>query len=135
MTNMLQDSYICLRGLRFHAFHGVEAQERLTGNDYEIELRLQVDVARAMVSDRVEDTINYAEVYASVAAEMREPANLVEHVAYRIGRSIMERWPSVTSLDIRLTKLNPPMGADCIGAGVELHLINDKTESDKEVFI
>lgn len=135
MMNMLRDSYICLRGLRFHAFHGVEAQERLTGNDYEIDLRVQVDVARAMVSDRVEDTVSYAEIYASVAAEMRKPANLVEHVAYRIGRSVMERWPCVTSLDIRLVKLNPPMGADCMGAGVELHLINDKTESDTEVFV
>ncbi len=135
MMPMLKDSYIYLRGLRFHAFHGVEAQERLTGNDYEVDLRLQVDVAAAMVSDQVEDTINYAEVYRVVAAEMQIPSNLVEQVAGRIGNRVMEKWPEVRSLHIRLTKLNPPMGADCKGAGVELHLINDKTESHNEVFI
>ena len=27
---------------------------------------------------------------------------------------------------VRLTKVNPPMGADCDGAGVLLHFINDE---------
>ena len=49
----LKDSYICLRGLRFHAYHGVAAQERLVGNDYEVDVRLHVDVEKAMVSDDV----------------------------------------------------------------------------------
>ncbi|MBM6992129.1 MAG: dihydroneopterin aldolase [Prevotella sp.] len=133
--SMLKDSYIYLRSLRFHAYHGVEAQERLTGNDYELDLRLQVDVSRAMASDQVEDTINYAEVYQVAAAEMQQQSNLLERVAAQIARKVMMRWPMIKSMDIRLTKLNPPMGADCKGAGVELHLINDKTESPNEVFI
>lgn len=126
---MLKDSYIHLRRLRFHAYHGVEAQERLTGNDYEVNLRLRVDVSHAMVSDNVDDTVNYASVYDLVAYEMGIPARLVEHVAYRIGRQIMSRWTSVQEVEIQLIKRNPPMGADCEGAGVELHLINNKTES------
>jgi dihydroneopterin aldolase len=125
---MLKDSYIYLRNLRFHAFHGVEAQERMTGNDYELNLRIQVNVSAAMVSDNVTDTVNYAEVYSLAKDEMAIPSNLVEHVAYRIGKSVMKRWPAVCSIKVCLTKLNPPMGADCDGAGVELYLINDKTE-------
>lgn len=126
---ILKDSYIYLRNLRFHAFHGVEAQERLTGNDYEIDLRLQVDVSRAMVSDDVADTVNYASVYELTRQEMARPSNLVEHVAARIAERIMAQWPVVGAVDISLTKVNPPMGADCKGAGVELHLINDKTQT------
>lgn len=125
---MLKDSYIYIRNLRFHAYHGVEAQERLTGNDYELDLRIQVDLSDAMVSDDVTDTVNYAEVYCLAKREMKKPSNLVEHVAYRIGKVLMERWPNVRSINVRLTKLNPPMGADCNGAGVELYLINDKTK-------
>lgn len=124
---MLTDSYIYIRGLRFHAYHGVEAQERLTGNDYEMQLRLRVDVSRAVSSDDVADTVNYAEVYRVAAREMAVASQLVEHVAGRVGQALMDRWPEVEGVDIRLTKLNPPMGADCDGAGVELHLINDKT--------
>lgn len=125
---MLKDSYIYIRNLRFHAFHGVEAQERMTGNDYELNLRIQVDVSAAMVNDNVTDTVNYAEVYTLAKHEMAIPSKLVEHVAYRIGKSVMKRWPAVCSIKVHLTKLNPPMGADCDGAGVELYLINDKTE-------
>lgn len=125
--SMLKDSYIYLNCLRFHAYHGVEAQERLTGNDYELDLRLNVDVSAATMSDRVEDTVNYAEVYRLIEAEMAKPSNLLEHVAGRIGQALIEKWPQIQSVDIRLTKQNPPMGADCKGAGVELHLINEKT--------
>ena len=39
-----------------------------------------------------------------------------------------DTFPQVTGVDVTLTKLNPPMGADCAGASVELHLINDKTK-------
>jgi dihydroneopterin aldolase len=82
-----------------------------------------------MVSDEVADTVNYGEVYKLVAQEMGVPSKLVERVAYRIADRIMRHWTQVREVDIQLTKVNPPMGADSDGAGVELHLINDKTES------
>lgn len=126
---MLTNSYIYIRKLRFHAFHGVEAQERLTGNDYELSLRMQVDVSKAMTSDDVADTVNYAEVYALARQEMATTSNLLEHVAGRIGEAIISRWPAIRTVEVDLAKLNPPMGGECKGAGVELYLINDKTVS------
>ncbi|MFQ7113568.1 dihydroneopterin aldolase [Hallella bergensis] len=126
---MLTNSYIYIRKLRFHAFHGVEAQERLTGNDYELSLRMQVDVSKAMTSDDVADTVNYAEVYALAKQEMATASNLLEHVAGRIGQAIISRWPAIRMVEVDLVKLNPPMGGECRGAGVYLHLINDKTVS------
>lgn len=116
----LKNSYIYLRGLRFHAFHGVMAQERMVGNDYEVDLRLRVNVERAMLSDDVADTVNYAEVYQLAKQVMGEPRNLVEHVAARIAQAILGKWSQVDEVNVCLTKRNPPMGADCEGAGVEL---------------
>lgn len=124
---MLKESYIYLRRLRFHAFHGVEAQERLTGNDYEVNITLDVALDRAMISDDVADTVNYGEAYQLVAQEMAVPSQLVERVAYRIADRLMRHWPQIRAVDVSVTKLNPPMGADSDGAGVRLHLINDKT--------
>ena len=60
---------------------------------------------------------------------MQQPAKLLEHVAYRIGEALEKTFPQIEAIDLCLTKLNPPMGADCSGAGVELHLINEKTRS------
>ena len=123
----LNESYIYINDLRFHAFHGVMPQERLTGNDYSVDLRLGYDVSSAMLSDDVNDTINYAGLYEIVRQEMSVPSQLVERVAFRIADRISRRYPDVSRMDVKVTKLNPPFGADCHGAGVELHLINDKT--------
>ncbi len=123
----LVTSFVYLERLRFHAFHGVEAQERIVGNDYEVSVRIEYPVDNAMMSDNVLDTINYADVYRLLEQEMHVPSNLLERVAYRIGDRIFRRFSFVKSVDIRLTKLNPPMGTDGGGAGIELHLTNDKT--------
>ena len=124
----IQSTYIYLRNLRFHALHGVLPQERVTGNDYELTLRIGYPMAQAMLSDEVGDTLNYAEVYALAEEEMQIPCNLVERVAGRISERLLRQFPEIRSIDLWLTKKNPPMGADCEGAGVEVHLINDKTK-------
>ena len=124
----ITSSYISLRNVRFHAFHGVMPQERKVGADFLVNLRVGYPLEQAMQSDEVSDTLNYAALYEVVKAEMMQPSNLLEHVAGRIADAIVKRFPQVTSIDLELTKQNPPMGADCDGAGVEIHLINDKTE-------
>ena len=97
------------------------------GADFLLNLRVGYPLQRAMESDDVADTLDYAQLYDLAAREMKQPSRLLEHVAGRIVRAITETFPEVTSIDLQLTKRNPPMGADCDGAGVEIHLINDKT--------
>lgn len=123
----LDKSFIYLEDLRFHAYHGVMPQEHLAGNDYSVDLRIGYDISKAMISDDVADTLNYAEAYRIVDQEMGVPSQLLERVAYRICDRLMRKYTSIDSVDIKITKLNPPFGADCKGAGIELHLINDKT--------
>lgn len=118
---------IFLQQLRFHAFHGVLDQERRVGNDYVINVVAECDFAHAMQTDELEDTVNYAEIYRVVKEEMAVPSKLLEHVAGRIGERLFNEFPSLQSLDISIMKVNPPFGADCEGAGVEVHLMNYKT--------
>lgn len=124
---MLQ-TYIRLEKLRFRAFHGVLPQERTVGGDFEVTLRIGYPWQQAMESDVVGDTLDYAAVYRLVRAEMALPSQLLEHVAGRIVKALLRDFPQITSVDLWLTKVTPPMGADSEGAGVELHLINDKTD-------
>ena len=117
----LTAGYIHLRQVRFHAFHGVMPQERQVGTDFVLDLRVGYPLQQAMQSDDVADTLNYAALYDLVAREMQQPSNLLEHVAGRIAEAIGQTFPQVTFIDLTLTKQNPPMGADCEGAGVEIH--------------
>ena len=114
----LTEGYVFLKDAVFYAFHGVMPQEQQVGGCYKVSLRVGYPLAQAMASDAVEDTLNYATLYALVEREM-------EHVAKRIADAVSETFPKATAIDLTLTKQNPPMGADCDGAGVELHLIKE----------
>ena len=125
---MKLQTYIRLEKLRFRALHGVLPQERQVGGDYVVTLRIGYPWQAAMASDAVADTLDYAAVFRLVQREMVLPSQLLEHVAGRIAKALLHDFPQITSIDLWLTKTCPPMGADSEGAGVELHLINDKTE-------
>ena len=115
-------SKIYLDDMRFYAYHGVMEQERLVGGEYSVSLTVEADLSKAVRTDDVADTINYAALYEVVKSEMAVPSKLLEHVAGRIGQRAMETFERITTLTIKVTKLNPPMGADSKGASVELKL-------------
>lgn len=129
---MKVEGCVYLDNLRFHAFHGVLQQERLTGNDYIMNVRAKADLRKAMETDEVADTLNYATVYDIIAQEMAIPSNLLEHVCGRIAKRLFKEFPQIETLDLRLTKVNPPMGADSDGAGVEIHFEKREMEKIKE---
>ena len=116
----ITQSRIHLRDMRFYAYHGVMEQERRVGGDYLVSLCVDTDLSRPAVSDNVDDTLNYAELYRVVAKEMSQPSCLLEHVAGRIGQRVLDNFPQVKALNVCVTKCNPPMGADCKGASVEM---------------
>ena len=124
----LTSTYILLQGLQYHAFIGVGEQERVVGNDYVLDLRLGYPFAAAMESDVVDDTLNYADVFNVVSEVMKQPSKLLEAAAGKIVKELCARYKRLESIDLKLVKRNPPMGADCDSTGVELHLINDKTK-------
>lgn len=125
----LMSSKIYLRNVRFRAFHGVLPQEGIVGNDYLVNLVLDYDFSSAMQTDELQGTLNYAEVYQKVREEMAVSSKLLEHVAGRIAHRLFSDFPEIQKLQLSITKVNPPMGADSDGAGVEVVLTNDKTYS------
>lgn len=117
---------IFINGLRIYAFHGVMQQERQVGGWFRVSVSVDCDFTKAMQTDSVEDTVSYAELLNIVQQEMAKPSQLLEHVAGRMAKEITSRFAEVTTARITLTKENPPMGANCEGAGVEVEVRNDK---------
>ena len=70
MNYKLVTNQVTLRGLRFHAYHGVLEQERKTGGDFLVSLRVGFPIEKAMCSDDVSDTLNYAALYEMVKKEI-----------------------------------------------------------------
>ncbi len=103
-------SIIAIEGMEFYAHHGCFPEERIIGTWFNVDLYMSLDTLRAQESDSLEDTLNYAEVYTKVKAEMAISSKLIEHVARRIVDRVLADYPIVEKVKIKLSKLNPPLG-------------------------
>ena len=72
-------------------------------------------------SDCVDDTVNYAVITDIVRQEMAVPSALLEYVAGRIAEKLFQTFPGIEKVWVEVRKENPPMGADCKGAGVRAY--------------
>lgn len=113
---------ILIQGLRIYANHGVMPQELTIGAYFTIDVYIETDFSRAIETDDLDGTINYADIFTTIKREMSKPSQLLEHAAGRIAKAILNEFASAQTVKIRLMKENPPMGADCQGAGVEITL-------------
>ena len=103
---------IKLKNMRFYANHGVLPQEKITGNNFVVNVTFTADVSRSFETGDVADTVNYAAVYDLVKAEMAVPSELMEHVAGRIFSKIKRSFPVINKLEVRLAKLSPPVSGE-----------------------
>lgn len=109
---MAIEGNIHIDGLRIYARHGVNPQERVVGNMFEVSLTLKIDAETAMKNDSLDDTVNYAEIVDLVKECMKQPSKLLEHAAYRIYQAIADRYPYVRHGSISLYKIQPPISAE-----------------------
>lgn len=116
----MKSSYIVLENIQIFAHHGVMEQEAKVGNHFSVSVKLKVDLTKASETDNVDDTISYADIYNIIKEEMQQPSKLLEHVAGRIVSHLKMEFPSIEEIEIKLSKLNPPMGAQLDAASVIL---------------
>jgi dihydroneopterin aldolase len=77
---------IVLRGLRGHGRHGVLASEREAGQEFVVDVALDLDLRDAGRSDDLRDTVHYGELAERVVAIVEgEPVALIEALATRIA--------------------------------------------------
>ena len=98
-----------LEGMEFRAHHGCLERERIVGNDFVVDFRGEIDMSAAAERDNLEDAVNYALIYEAVAEEMRNPSDLLEHVAGRIVNVLANRFPEFVSFSVRVSKKRPPV--------------------------
>ena len=114
---------IALEGLEFHAFHGVYPHERESGNWFEVDIAVETDFSVAAKNDSLVGTVDYETLYRIVKTEMEKPSKLLESVAEKIIIEVFEQLKSVASVDLAISKLNPPIGGKCKKAVVSISKI------------
>lgn len=105
--------------MRFQVCHGALPHERHVPQPFEVDIELGVDLSRAEASDRLRDTVNYADAVARVRAVMEGPPSaLLERLAGRLADTLFE-LEGVDSVKVRLRKMAPPVGLTTQYAEVE----------------
>lgn len=115
------DMHIFLKGIQIYAYHGVLPQENKVGSYFYIDLDIKTDFSNASQTDKLNDTISYADIYYRLKEEMKITSNLLEHVAERIAERLFHDFPSIMEMDIKIAKENPPMGAIAQSIGISVH--------------
>src|SRR5690349_21962055 len=111
---------VALEGLEFHAFHGVYPHELESGNWFEVDIAVETDFTDAAQHDDLAGTVNYETLFRIVKDEMASPSKLLETVAEKIVIDVLKALPAVLSVEIKISKLNPPIGGKCKKASVSL---------------
>ena len=98
-----------IRGLSIFTHHGVTEAERETGQRLEIDVSFDVPDCDAVLTDRLEDTVDYAEVCDIVALGATERSyKTLERLCQVIAERLMERF-SCDSVRVRAAKPEPPL--------------------------
>ena len=96
-------------GLSLYTHHGVTEAEREVGQRLVLDLRFDVGEPDALVTDRVEDTIDYGEVCQAVAliAQQRSYKTL-ERLCAVIAERLAEQF-GAESITVKAAKPEPPI--------------------------
>ena len=98
-----------VRGLSIYTHHGVTDAEREIGQRLEIDVSFDVPDCDAVLTDRLEDTVDYAQVCDIVALAATERSyKTLERLAQVIGERLMERY-GCDSVRVRAAKPEPPL--------------------------
>jgi dihydroneopterin aldolase/2-amino-4-hydroxy-6-hydroxymethyldihydropteridine diphosphokinase len=101
---------IVLQGVSAKGFHGVLDVEKRDGQQFVVDVVMDVDLAPAGASDDLADTVNYAEVAGDVVALIEgEPLDLIETLAERIAGAVLAR-PLVEAVEVVVHKPQAPVG-------------------------
>jgi dihydroneopterin aldolase len=97
-----------LQGMRFFGHHGCLADERSAGVHLDVDAEVRTDTREAARTDRVEDTIDYAQLVEKCRRVVEDDSyHLVETVAERLAAELLTD-ARVASVRVRVAK-QPPL--------------------------
>jgi dihydroneopterin aldolase len=123
-----------IRGLSIYTHHGVTDAEQEVGQRLDFDLTFDVPDCDAVLTDRIEDTVDYSEVCDIVALAATEKSyRTLERLCQEVAERLMERF-DCDSVQVRAAKPEPPVPYPVQEAGVEVTLERslDRESDDEE---
>ena len=119
-----------LRGLSIYTHHGVTDAEREVGQRLEFDVSFDVPDCDAVLTDRLEDTVDYAEACDIVAlAATERNYKTLERLCQVVGQRLMERF-RCEHVRVRASKPEPPLPLAMQEVAVEV--THDRQDQEPE---
>ncbi len=116
---------ISLEGMEFFAYHGCFSEEQIIGTRFVVDLYIETNTKEAEEGDKLSKTINYQEVYLMVKEQMLIKSKLLEHVGRRIINVVLKKHPEIEFAEVKVSKMNPPLGGKTGSVSVTLSTEDD----------
>ena len=97
-----------LKKLQFFSYHGLYPEERITGNEYEVDLAVSIFTGDVVITN-LDSTVNYEKLYELAKEEMKHSRDLLETLAMELSQKIYSSFTSVKRIEIKIKKLHPPI--------------------------
>jgi 7,8-dihydroneopterin aldolase/epimerase/oxygenase len=114
---------IMLTNMVFSGRHGVGEEERAEPQRFEVDVELHLDLRPAGLSDDLDRTVDYREVFEICRSVVEGPSrDLIEALAERIADRVLERSRSkgTTEVVVRVRKPQVPLPGQLDHASVEI---------------
>ena len=98
---------IHLNKLEFFGYHGWHTEEGLAGANFSVDVSVFFDEQKAV--QELKDSINYVAVFDILKKNMSQPVKLLETLAEQICEAIRSIDERIKTINIKITKLNPPI--------------------------
>ena len=95
--------HIYLNDLLFNGFHGVYPAEKKIGNTFKVDVRIQMTPTTKTIH-KLEDTIDYVQVFALIQKIMEVPTPLLETIVANIADQILEAHQIADAVYVKITK-------------------------------
>lgn len=115
---------IVIEGLEVFANHGVYPEETALGQKFVVSLTLYADLSRAGATDDLGASIDYGNVCHAADAYLREHTfKLIEAAAEGLAGHLLDRYPALVGLRVRLEKPWAPIALPLATVAVEIERV------------
>ncbi len=101
---------IAIENVRFFAHHGVYEEEKICGNEFEVNVYVEVDLDSSTRMEDLSQTLNYETIFLCCKKVMGQPQDLLETVCIDLVKSLKAHFPALRSIKVNIRKFNPMPG-------------------------
>lgn len=112
---------IIVKGLKLFAYHGVNPEEKIEGQIFLLDIESIISLCVPCKTDCVVNTVSYAKIIKTARkAFLSEKYDLLERASQAVADSLLDEFPQIKSVKIKLKKPFAPIKADFDYVAVEI---------------